>query len=93
MEHEGKFFLAADNTHCDAEMKYGANISTDSYRRLNRACAVSKYMSLELCEKSPHGIHNFYITHIMSYIGDDISVVLEEIKEKGLTNSHSLPAE
>lgn len=61
-----------------------AHLSIEAYHKLNRASAVSQFVGGDLQRREMNGLHQLYIPQIFSYIHDDISYVLEELKTKGL---------
>ena len=61
-----------------------AHLSIEAYHKLNRASAVSQFVGGDLQQREMNGLHQLYIPQKFSYIHDDISYVLEELKKKGL---------
>jgi hypothetical protein len=61
-----------------------AHLSIEAYHKLNRASAVSQFVGSDLQQREMSGLHQLYIPQIFSYLHDDISFVLEELKAKGL---------
>ncbi|NDJ56701.1 Derepression protein [Enterobacteriaceae bacterium 4M9] len=60
------------------------HLSTEAYHKLNRASAVSQFVGADLLRRELNGLHQLYLPQIFSYLHDDISFVLEELKDKGL---------
>ncbi|EOV0953587.1 Derepression protein [Edwardsiella piscicida] len=60
------------------------HLSIEAYHKLNRAHSVSQSVGLDLWERKINGMHNLFVPHILSYLHEDISYVLEELKDKGL---------
>lgn len=60
------------------------HISIESFQKLNRSESVAMFLSSDLFKQELNGMHQLYVPHILSYIGEDISFVLNELKEKGL---------
>lgn len=60
------------------------HLSIEAYHKLNRSQAVSNYIGGDLMHRELNGLHQLYIPHILSYLNEDISFVLEELKAKGL---------
>ncbi|MEZ2578427.1 Derepression protein [Buttiauxella ferragutiae] len=61
-----------------------ARLSIEAYHKLNRASAVSQFVGGDLQRREMNGLHQLYIPQIFSYLHEDISFVLEELKAKGL---------
>ena len=61
-----------------------AHLSIEAYHKLNRASAVSQFVGGDLQRREMNGLHQLYIPQIFSYLHEDISFVLEELKAKGL---------
>ncbi len=59
-----------------------AHLSIEAYHKLNRASAVSQFVGGDLQQREMNGLHQLYIPQKFSYIHDDISYVLEELKKK-----------
>ena len=60
------------------------HLSIEAYHKLNRASAVSQFVGGDLLRRELNGLHQLYLPQIFSYIHDDVSYVLEELKAKGL---------
>lgn len=60
------------------------HLSLEAYHKLSRSQAVSNYIGEDLMHRELNGLHQLYIPHILSYLNEDISFVLEELKAKGL---------
>lgn len=60
------------------------HLSLEAYHKLNRANAMSQFVGLDLRQRELTGLHQLCMPHILSYLHEDISYVLEELKEKGL---------
>lgn len=65
-------------------MKNENHLSIEGYHKLNRSSAVANAIHSDLFSRPLNGVHQLYIPHLFSYIRDDISDVLEELKGKGL---------
>lgn len=61
-----------------------AHLSTEAFHKLNRANAVSQFVGGDLQHREMNGLHQLYIPQIFSYLHEDISFVLAELKAKGL---------
>ena len=61
-----------------------AHLSIEAYHKLNRASTVSQFVGGDLQRREMSGLHQLYIPQIFSYLHEDISFVLEELKAKGL---------
>ena len=61
-----------------------AHLSIEAYHKLNRASAVSQFVGGDLQRREMSGLHQLYIPQIFSYLHEDISFVLAELKAKGL---------
>lgn len=61
-----------------------AHLSIEAYHKLNRASAVSQFVGGDLQQREMNGLHQLYIPQIFSYLHEDISFVLAELKAKGL---------
>lgn len=68
----------------DNEKSLAAHLSIEAYHKLNRASAVSQFVGGDLQHREMNGLHQLYIPQIFSYLHEDISFVLEELKAKGL---------
>lgn len=68
----------------DAPANTQAHLSIEAYHKLNRANAVSQFVGLDVAQRETAGLHQLCMPHIFSYLHDDISFVLEELKTKGL---------
>lgn len=66
------------------EKSLAAHLSIEAYHKLNRASAVSQLVGGDLQRREMNGLHQLYIPQIFSYLHEDISFVLEELKAKGL---------
>ncbi|WP_275257424.1 Derepression protein [Citrobacter koseri] len=60
------------------------HLSLEAYHKLNRASAVSQFVGGDLLHRELNGLHQLYLPQIFSYLHEDISYVLEELKGKGL---------
>ena len=60
------------------------HLSIEAYHKLNRASAVSQFVGGDLLRRELNGLHQLYLPQIFSYIHEDVSYVLEELKAKGL---------
>ncbi|NCG52460.1 Derepression protein [Serratia fonticola] len=68
----------------DALANTQAHLSIEAYHKLNRANAISQFVGLDVAQRETAGLHQLCMPHILSYLHDDISFVLEELKTKGL---------
>ena len=59
------------------------HLSIEAYHKLNRASAVSQFVGGDLIHRELSGLHQLSVPHILSYLHEDISYVLEELKAKG----------
>lgn len=75
------------NVNSEADDMKKPQISIESYHKLNRSGAVSGYVHSDLLSRPINGMHQLYIPYLFSYIHDDISEVLEELKEQGLCDA------
>ncbi|EAM7731602.1 Derepression protein [Salmonella enterica] len=60
------------------------HLSIEAYHKLNRASTITQFVGLDLGQRELTGLHQLFMPHIFSYLHDDISFVLEELKDKGL---------
>ncbi|EGT9165408.1 Derepression protein [Salmonella enterica] len=60
------------------------HLSIEAYHKLNRASTITQFVGLDLGQRELTGLHQLCMPHIFSYLHDDISFVLEELKGKGL---------
>ena len=72
------------STRRGSEKTLAAHLSIEAYHKLNRASAVSQFVGGDLQRREMNGLHQLYIPQIFSYLHEDISFVLEELKAKGL---------
>ncbi|EDE2636296.1 Derepression protein [Salmonella enterica subsp. enterica] len=63
---------------------FPVHLSIEAYHKLNRASAISQFVGLDSGQRELSGLHQLCMPHIFSYLHDDISFVLEELKDKGL---------
>ncbi|MBF9771823.1 Derepression protein [Enterobacter asburiae] len=68
------------------------HLSPESFHKLNRASAMSHFVGLDLQQREPSGLHQLSVPHILSYLHEDISYVLEELKAKGLCRDFIAPS-
>ncbi|HEX4502968.1 MAG TPA: Derepression protein [Scandinavium sp.] len=61
-----------------------AHLSIEAYQKLNRASAVSQFVGGDLLRREINGLQQLWLPQIFSYLHEDISYVLEELKDKGL---------
>ncbi|WP_342221606.1 Derepression protein [Candidatus Fukatsuia endosymbiont of Tuberolachnus salignus] len=59
-------------------------MSIESYHKLNRSKDLLAFLHVHLIHQEVNGIYRFFIPHLFNYITDDISYVLNELKDKGL---------
>lgn len=67
-----------------SEKPLAAHLSIEAFHKLNRASAVSQFVGGDLQQREMNGLHQLYIPQIFSYLHEDISFVLAELKAKGL---------
>ena len=67
------------------------HLSIEAYHKLNRASAVTHFVGLDLKQRELSGLHQLSVPHILSYLHEDISYVLEELKAKGLCRDFVAP--
>lgn len=72
------------STRSGSEKPVISHLSIEAYHKLNRASAVSQFVGGDLQRREMNGLHQLYIPQIFSYLHEDISFVLEELKAKGL---------
>ncbi|MDM3154549.1 Derepression protein [Citrobacter sp. Cf122] len=60
------------------------HLSLESFHKLNRACETLQYFGNDLRRHEINGLSQLYTPQILSYVHEDISHVLEELKTKGL---------
>ncbi|MBL5942309.1 Derepression protein [Enterobacter asburiae] len=68
------------------------HLSPESFHKLNRASAMSHFVGLDLQQREISGLHQLSVPHILSYLHEDISYVLEELKAKGLCRDFIAPS-
>lgn len=68
------------------------HLSPESFHKLNRASAMSHFVGLDLQQRELSGLHQLSVPHILSYLHEDISYVLEELKAKGLCRDFIAPS-
>lgn len=68
------------------------HLSLEAFHKLNRASAMTHFVGLDLQQRELCGLHQLSVPHILSYLHEDISYVLEEIKAKGLCRDFVAPA-
>jgi hypothetical protein len=68
-----------------------AHLSPEAYHKLNRASAVSQFVGGDLLRRELNGLHPLWLPQIFSYLHEDISYVLEELKDKGLCRDFLAP--
>ncbi|WP_115656656.1 derepression protein [Klebsiella variicola] len=64
-----------------------SHLSIESYHKLNRAKNVAFQMHLHIRECETNAMPLLWIPDIFSYISEDISDVLQEVKGMGICNS------
>ncbi|QEH57377.1 derepression protein [Citrobacter portucalensis] len=72
------------SARCDDLNVLREHLSLESFHKLNRASAVSQFIGGDLLRRELNGLHQLYLPQIFSYIHEDVSYVLEELKAKGL---------
>lgn len=60
------------------------HLSLESFHKLNRACETLHFFGSDLKRHEINGLSQLYTPQILSYVHEDISHVLEELKAKGL---------
>jgi hypothetical protein len=68
------------------------HLSPESFHKLSRASAMSHFVGLDLQQRELSGLHQLSVPHILSYLHEDISYVLEELKAKGLCRDFIAPS-
>ncbi|MCK6999610.1 Derepression protein [Enterobacter kobei] len=68
------------------------HLSLESFHKLNRACETLHYFGSDLRRHEINGLSQLYTPQILSYVHEDISHVLEELKAKGLCRDFVAPA-
>ncbi|WP_225373930.1 derepression protein [Klebsiella variicola] len=79
------------SVRCDDTGTYREHLSIEAYHKLNRASAVTHFVGLDLKQRELSGLHQLSVPHILSYLHEDISYVLEELKAKGLCRDFVAP--
>lgn len=64
-----------------------SHLSIESYHKLNRARDVASQMHLHIRQCEANAVPLLCIPDIFSYISEDVSDVLEEVKEMGICNN------
>lgn len=59
-------------------------LSLEAFRKLNRSQALTYFLGCDLRKREIDGLTPFYLPHILSYVDEDLSFVLAELKEKGM---------
>jgi len=68
------------------------HLSLEAFHKLNRASAMTHFVGLDLQQRELAGLHQLSVPHIFSYLHEDISYVLEELKAKGLCRDFVAPS-
>lgn len=61
-----------------------AILSLEAFRKLNRSQELTYFLGCDLRKREIDGLTPFYLPHILSYVDEDLSFVLAELKEKGM---------
>jgi len=77
-------FAQTFSAHRDNATALQEHLSLEAFHKLNRASAVSQFVGGDLLRRELNGLHQLYLPQIFSYLHEDISYVLEELKDKGL---------
>jgi len=59
-------------------------LSLEAFRKLNRSQELTYFLGCDLRKREIDGLTPFYLPHILSYVDEDLSFVLAELKEKGM---------
>lgn len=59
-------------------------LSLEAFRKLNRSQELTYFLGCDLRKREINGLTPFYLPHILSYVDEDLSFVLAELKEKGM---------
>ncbi|MFT4291076.1 Derepression protein [Enterobacter sp.] len=68
------------------------HLSIEAYHKLNRACETLHFFGSDLRRHEINGLSQLYTPQILSYVHEDISHVLEELKAKGLCRDFIAPS-
>lgn len=68
-----------------------AHLSIESYHKLNRAKNVAFHMHLHIRQCDVNVVPLLWIPDIFSYVSDDISDVLQEVKDMGICRNFLKP--
>ena len=68
------------------------HLSLEAFHKLNRASAMTHFVGLDLKQRELSGLHQLSVPHIFSYLHEDISYVLDELKAKGLFRDFLAPS-
>lgn len=68
------------------------HLSLEAFHKLNRASAMTHFVGLDLKQRELSGLHQLSVPHIFSYLHEDISYVLDELKAKGLFRDFVAPS-
>ncbi|AWK13494.1 hypothetical protein CCS41_01640 [Candidatus Fukatsuia symbiotica] len=60
-----------------------AQMSIESYHKLNRSRSLLNFLRLDLIHQEINGIYQLYLPHLFTYIADDICFVLNELQNNG----------
>ncbi|XGI79540.1 Derepression protein [Enterobacter hormaechei] len=64
-----------------------SHLSIESYHKLNRAKNVAFQMHLHIRQCEANAMPLLWIPDILSYISEDVSDVLQEVKDMGICHS------
>ena len=68
------------------------HLSLEAFHKLNRASAMTHFVGLDLKQRELSSLHQLSVPHIFSYLHEDISYVLDELKAKGLCRDFVAPS-
>ena len=68
----------------DDNKKTETTLSLEAFRKLNRSQELTYFLGCDLRKREIDGLTPFYLPHILSYVDEDLSFVLAELKEKGM---------
>lgn len=68
----------------DLKKKEYAHLSIESYHRINRIQNIAHWLHIETNRAGFNNECPIYISEVFSYIRDDVSFVLKEIKDMGI---------
>ena len=79
------------SVRCDDTGTFRELLSIEAYHKLNRASAMTHFVGLDFKQPELTGLHQLSVPHIRSYLHEDISYVMEELKAKGLCRDFVAP--